>query len=949
MVAFDWEAAAAAADASLRQGRRTPEALIILAHALLNSRVLREREEAQSVAATDVPSAMSLRDDDPGLYRRVIALASDAVSLLETRELPQRLATALLVRGAAQVILGSRSDARADFERARGLDPDAWEPVAKYAQLVLEDDGPAAALSVLESRASALPHPAILSVKGQALVALGEFDRAERMLRQAVGASIGESEETEVRLVAAELLIEAGRLGTADTLVQRLPNRSREWVSFVLRGRIAAMQSNRSAADNFYNEAIHEAPNERYRREVRLEYARALGARGDYEPALAQFEAADAARGRDDARRLFLRTLYSAGKYARLAEHLEALSREGPLPYWADELAAFLAHAREDLPNEVAHLERYIQARPSDVDRIIQLLHAYVRQHRIDDAKPLLARVGAIAALSGIQLIRIAHLSSHAGEHREAIELGVRGVRRAPGELDVQLGFVALILTMRGDARIPPAEAVGPDTHVLLESAEGDAVEYLILQEGPVDPSHDEALPTDDRVEDLIGHRAGDVIRRRVGALSEAEYTVKEIKPAAVHLFQRILANHHKQFPSSIAFQMLKISDEPTVRDFAGVIRTVEQDADRHDIAFRLHDERLLPLGSLAAALGSDVSTMYNTLTQPGRRLMTEYGAAEAREASVGSARDFVLAQRPVVIAHSALLTMQQLQLLDLVGQIGREVLVPQALLDDLELERAKWEEASVEGHRVLGRDDQGGLRFYEFSAEAVQPLLTGIEQRLAWVGQHCTIVPLPPAAAEPGEERSRELLGGESFAALSIARDRNAMLYADDLGLRGLAKTEENVPSFSTWALLQAVSTEGALSAEARDEHVFALIKRRHNFISVSAEFLHNLLRASAYQLHGDVLLGIAQLAGPETDIMSSVLVATGLLRILATSALGGGAISSVTAACADAISTNRRVGPSLLVFDRSIQEHLALAPFVLKEARDAIQRVLRAKQGSV
>jgi hypothetical protein len=81
----------------------------------------------------------------------------------------------------------------------------------------------------------------------------------------------------------------------------------------------------------------------------------------------------------------------------------------------------------------------------------------------------------------------------------------------------------------------------------------------------------------------------------------------------------------------------------------------------------------------------------------------------------------------------------------------------------------------------------------------------------------------------------------------------------------------------------------------------------------------------------------------------MSSVLVATGLLRILATSALGGGAISSVTAACADAISTNRRVGPSLLVFDRSIQEHLALAPFVLKEARDAIQRVLRAKQGSV
>ena len=631
-VGADWSKAEKLAREALRRGTRNANRLLVLAQAIYNGAL------ASPGQTRELPIRLVVGDRSKSseAMTRVEELSTEALTLLDKTEFGSERAAALALRGTARRALGRVEDAREDFARALEADPLATDAAVQLGVLLLEVDKPSDALFVLDTHLSkGDKHWSLSHLRGRTLLALGRAVDAEASIAEAIQLVAGGPEENDVGFMSVELLIEGGRTDAAELLLETIREASREWMRQLFRARIADARRDHGASDFAYEAAVASAPDS-HKREVQLEWARVLARRGDHGQALTQFEAADAIAGPEAARRHFMRTLYTAGRYERLSQVLDHIAAQGPLPAWAEELAALVAREREDLAGEIAHLEKYVALAPDDVDRATQLAQAYGRQDLRESMARVVRQLRVRSGLTATQLIRLGILSIQVGDDAQGLTTGYRGLRLAPFDYEVQMGYLHLVLSIDDTEDLPDTLPVGSDTHVVIEAADGERAEYLILAEAPADPGRGEALVTDDRVKDLIGLAAGAKVTRYRGTLAEKEFTVKEVKPAAVHAFQQILLNHGKLFPTSTALQMFKLGEQPNVSDLAPFIAGAHARAERAETALKLHEQQLLPLGVIAHALGTEVPAVTASLTRmPGHRLMAEHGEQNAATASL--------------------------------------------------------------------------------------------------------------------------------------------------------------------------------------------------------------------------------------------------------------------------------------------------------------------------
>ena len=176
-----------------------------------------------------------------------------------------------------------------------------------------------------------------------------------------------------------------------------------------------------------------------------------------------------------------------------------------------------------------------------------------------------------------------------------------------------------------------------------------------------------------------------------------------------------------------------------------------------------------------------------------------------------------------VVLTRSALETAQRLNLLSLVKE-RFELIAPHMLIAVLAQEARDSEELANHGKRALSGSDRG-LELREI--EPGHPLLVERARKakecLAWCREHLKILPRPLQFLKdaPDAQRTRDMIGEDSWDSVELAIDQKIPLWADDLGLRRIDISGQTAPGTSTISILAALKEGGSIGESEFHVHL--------------------------------------------------------------------------------------------------------------------------------
>ncbi len=900
--------------AALEVGERDPQTLVLLG------------EVIQAAKGT----AHETGQEDEDTYR----LATEAVDGLENTDFPALEVRARMLRVASGIGLGR--DVVEDLRRATHLSDDesVQESVARAYYFLGDLSRAEFILDELPGGEAEPPSRRAIRVR----VAAARDDR-EGVADLLDGIEFG-SMPPEERLDIAEscIALEATALA-ARALADLQAPQGLEAVAQTMRGRLAVLRGDEEAAREAYLAAIAVAEDE-VGEDVTAEYGQAL-ARLElhHEVAAVLMPLWSRVVRSDRLAEVLARSLYHLEMWEDLDHLLQTLGREGRLTDWSLDAAAVVALNRDDLPTAIEHLEELLRLRPEDAEARIRLGAALLRSGQPQAAFEYIEPLDP-ADLSAVDAIRIAEIRQLAGEKDRFLEFAKRAIRLAPDDAEIQRAFIATCVRW-GDAETAP-DVAGVDTEIVLVAEDTDeTVSYRIVSDEPQRGPITEIDEQDEVAALLTGASVGDPIVFLEGQPGERRYRVTELKPLVTSLFQEVMSHFGTRHPTDGRIQAFDVGEPGSPAFMAPVLAALHSQRAGRQSAFRLYEESHIPIGFLASLLGHSLwKVVGGLLSAPERRMWTEFGDPEGRARSRAAAAS----DRPVVVTISALRVLEDIGCLEALAATGRPLRFPRSLLFELRTELEEVQRDIAGGGRSIMAGDEAGMMLVEISAEELEVELHSLQQIVDFLGTRAEAVPRPLEALAADNRKLAEALGQSSSDAYLLA-GAEADLYADDLGLRGLAYGRGG-QSFSTDAFFAAQLAQQRITWEEYASVAVRLLRMGHEHVSVSADLVYEVLRAEGFETTPNTIAVLDNLAVGRASTDSAVPVAAGTVRRLATSPLGGGHIRGIVLLLAERLTRGAPDLGALDQFEDALRLALRLLPLDFAEARRAIKD-FRASRG--
>ena len=858
--ASEWERALSITADLLAAGVRSPDVLWLRATSLLNI------DETNS----------QLAGSDP--YSDAERLATDLIDTIADDSHPYTH-QGLVLRARARRLLGRHAEAQADVDRAREIAADDPETIGHAAHWKHEAGDDKGALQILQ-HPIVDRFPMLLAFRAQVRTALKD-NIAARNDRDAALRQVADAQNSdEVRFTAADTSIVLKDLEIAERTLAGVTSRGTSDPRYkVLLGRVALAKGETETARAFYEEAATQDLPNRALYFVELGYK--LQHAGRSAEAIAAFDVAGEDKIPEGAVRYWAAALFDNNELVRAQGIIDRLAQSGPLPDWALGLATEIALRRDDVDAAVRHLTRLVQYGQPTVGARIELARRLIELGRASDALPHLEALAGKPDLSPVQRMQTAQLLQAAGRPADALPLGFRAFRDAPGDPQLHRAFIVLSLMSKGP--LPTVSEIGPDTHVRLRNQDGTAREHTIYPDQPINPLQGEMNVAAAETAGLLGRKVGDVVVHHEGTWQEQRWTVEAILPAVQYAVQDAMLHYEDRFPGEPFFMAgFHIGDGTSVKDFAPIIASLQAKKELAEEVFTRYRERTLPLGTITSMLGGTIpDAMAQASMDPAKSgpLLVEWSNREGQEES----RAAGVEATEVVLTRSALHTASSL------GLLGRlrdayTLVAPRSLYDELRQEVAEAGKLVVEGFKAV-TSGPTGLTVQEL--EPGHPQLTSqlerLRAQLRWLEESARLEARPLETierAESQQEEARELIGHSSYDAVTLTQQRNATMYADDLGLRRFLPKGSSARSFSSVGLLFALAERGTLTAEERDGQLLVLVQAHYAFVPPTLEVLELVVRRSSDLPHSVVAEVFALLGGPSTTLAEVAQIAAQLIR---------------------------------------------------------------------
>ncbi len=557
---------------------------------------------------------------------------------------------------------------------------------------------------------------------------------------------------------------------------------------------------------------------------------------------------------------------------------------------------------------------------------------AYLRQNASTECEQQLQQLTNLEdQATPSQLVQIAQLFAHVERYAEALRCAYRAARQAPQEKLVAQVYIAIFSQCERSGLDLDMDRIAAGTWVTLESSAGDELQYTIVDPLLEDPQADEFTPDSTAVRDIVDLRAGDTIIRQQGTERETEFTVRESKTLFVHIFQDLLINYHRRHPDSLAIQGVRLPEETIGSAEDPLLRSVMERRELAEAVLDIYRRHEPPLGSVAARLGVGIGDVYAEISRrPDLKLSSEYPFPVEFAAATKLASD----SERILLTRSALITVAELELHPLFEEGSRSMLVPQSLLDELQMELQVLGSHAEAGSQHLVAGPGGSFAMVERTPREIREEQRRIESCIDWVRETCRVEPVPSESIDETFRSVREQLGNSTADTYLIALEMSVPVYADDLGIRRLELSPFNdkCEGFSTAALIWGLLRVDGIDEERGLDVLVELVRRDHYFVPVNAAMLKRALEKTGYQVDDGILKLFDRLRGTHSATGAAISVAAELLCEIALSPAAG-SIGAVATLCFECLADGH---PSwtLEVMRQECEARLHLLPM----ARDRV-----------
>jgi hypothetical protein len=356
--------------------------------------------------------------------------------------------------------------------------------------------------------------------------------------------------------------------------------------------------------------------------------------------------------------------------------------------------------------------------------------------------------------------------------------------------------YVAYFLTYaRHSSLTDPGQNVEVDAAVLLESDNGTKRWVVIETDKPV-ASRGEFADNVELSRRVLGRAIGEVVELPGGLIQSEKATIGEIQTKYVRAFQDSIQHFRDRFPETSFIQQFQLGSgdalDPTL-----IIEKLKQRRESIDKAIEFYKSNPCPIHALAARVGKNEFDTIKALAQFSSAFLKccdttprEFDRLVEKGLSAGA----------IVLDLSALATLTLLDashFLDpkityFVSQTTKD-LVEQWIFD------ASAERTTDGGHVSVTDDDK--LLLLESTEEIRKAERSELQKIKVLIESKCECRSSESIAALNPEKRDtyERLIGFHNLESMSLAKDRNAILWTDDLILSLFAMTDFEVTSVWT------------------------------------------------------------------------------------------------------------------------------------------------------
>jgi hypothetical protein len=412
---------------------------------------------------------------------------------------------------------------------------------------------------------------------------------------------------------------------------------------------------------------------------------------------------------------------------------------------------------------------------------------------------------------------------------------------------------------------------IGVDCTVSLQRG-NETLRCTLLDEMAVPRDPSELPPADALARKLMGHCKGDQIVWESG-LTDLTYEVIDVQSKYVAAFQETLKEFTPRFPDNHALHRVEVPEN----DPSKILPFIDAHHRQTTQIQTLYTRERWPLGTIASLAGCSLFDVWaGMVNQRDVRVFVAGGGREERRQEGA-----VLARtNEVVLDLTALLTLWHLGLHERVAQRFKKVFVAQAVLDDLNKELT-WHYLHGKPSMVVGKEGDRYV-YHKVSSETLSQRQHFFENLRHFIESTTEVVPAPYALEIEREhfENMKDIFSAGASASVLAAKGRGIPLYADDWGLRQIAKNDWQVEGIWSQTILAEMREGGYLADDEYHEAVRWLVSANYDFVTLDHKDLFWILQQNAMQMNEEVTHMFARLQGPECDEASAILVLADLIK---------------------------------------------------------------------
>jgi len=448
---------------------------------------------------------------------------------------------------------------------------------------------------------------------------------------------------------------------------------------------------------------------------------------------------------------------------------------------------------------------------------------------------------------------------------------------------DVNAASAYFIAIVAGPPDLPFMEEeltdVQPGSAVTLKNELGETVTLSLDPEGLPDlPARGGmVVPSGDIARRLMGMAVGQQVFLPGPFGTELRYVVAGVTTTYRQLLHVAQERVNSPLASELPVMSVPVPQTDNGADFSQVHAMLKRQAEHSRRALQGYADSPITLGMLGKLLGRSVVDMVSGWPSDAPPLFVCAGTKKQREATVE------LLQRADAEYVVDAATVAELASLDCLAALA---VLPRVYISTKAVEtlEARLEEAKFERSGGQMFDDNGTMRFVEYTKQDRERQTAFIQSMVDAVRQYCVMVPAyGPEEPPAGLERAQDVLEDEEHAALLLTAEKNATLFTVDGRLAQFGFVAAKLKSVWPQEMLRYAREQGMLTHQ---QYAFAVVRmflRNRSFVSLGAYDLVFMCLQGGYALTEGLQRFKGHLASSSTELASAVSVAFEFLEMQA------------------------------------------------------------------